>query len=322
MLNLSLAYGTLPPYIYLTPGRDTSRSFLKYTWKAEKHSMAQPQHPLPRHDDSTLASETLITSRNNPRVKQARALLKRPERAQTGLALIEGLRLVTEALQHPSRVQQLIIAPELLKSAHGQALVHEQQQKGLPCLSISAEAFQSFALKDGPQGIAAVVSQCWELLDQLRLSPGDCWVALDAIQDPGNLGTILRTCDATGCRGVILLDHSTDPYDPTALRASMGAIFSQHLVKTNFHDFLEWQRLHNYPVVGTSDAAALHYRKAPYPSPAILLMGSERQGLAPEQQAVCDLMVSLPMQGSCDSLNVAVAAAVVLYEMLYQRESR
>lgn len=282
--------------------------------------MVDPRHPLVQHDYSALSSEAFITSRNNPRVKQVRALLKRSEREQTGLALIEGLRLVTEALQHPGVVEQLIIAPELLKSAHGQALVHAQEQKGLSCLSISAEAFQSFSLKDGPQGIAAVVSQRWEPLDQVRLAPGDCWVALEATQDPGNLGTILRTCDATGCGGAILLDHTTDPYDPTALRASMGAIFSQRLVKTNFQTLLDWKRQHDYPVVGTSDAAALHYRKARYPSPVILLMGSERQGLSPEQQALCDLTISLPMRGSCDSLNVAVAAAVVLYEMLCQRE--
>ena len=261
----------------------------------------------------------VITSRNNPRIKQLRALLKRSERERTGLAFIEGLRLVTEALRYPGLVRLLVIAPDLLKSQHGQALFRDQKRKGLPYLCVSAEVFQSFSLKDGPQGIAAVVAQRWEQLDRVELSATDYWLALEAIQDPGNLGTILRTCDATGCCGVLLLDHATDPYDPTALRASMGAIFAQRLVKTSFQAFANWKRQHNYTLIGTSDSATLNYREAHYPSPAILLMGSERQGLAPEQQALCDLVVGIPMRGSSDSLNVSVAAAIVLYEMLHAK---
>ncbi|HEY4383976.1 MAG TPA: RNA methyltransferase [Ktedonobacteraceae bacterium] len=280
------------------------------------------QHPSSAEQQQSFSAfpDTLITSRNNPKIKQIRALLKRSERERTELALVEGLRLVTEALRYPHIVRQLIVAPELLRSQHGQALLLEQRHKELPCLCVSAEVFQSFALKDNPQGIAAIVSQCWESLEQVRLSTRDCWVALEAVQDPGNLGTILRTCDATGCRGVFLLDHATDVYDPTALRASMGAIFSQRLVKASFQAFADWKRFYRYSVIGASDAAVLNYRQADYPSPVILLMGSERQGLSPEQQAVCDLVVSIPMRGSSDSLNVSIATAVVLYEILHRRE--
>jgi len=156
-------------------------------------------------------------------------------------------------------------------------------------------------------------------LEHIRLSTEDFWVALEAVQDPGNLGTILRTCDATGCRGVFLLDHVTDAYDPTALRASMGAIFSQRLVKTSFQAFADWKRFYHYPVIGASDAAVLNYRQADYPSPMILLMGSERQGLSSEQQALCNFIVGIPMRGSSDSLNVSIATAVVLYEILHRR---
>lgn len=265
-------------------------------------------------------SDTLITSRNNPKIKQIRALLKRTERERTGLALIEGLRPVTEALRYPDLVRHMIVAPALLRSQHGQALLEEQRQKGLPCLYVSAEIFQCFSLKDNPQGIGAMVVQRWEQLEQVRLSAQDYWVALEAVQDPGNLGTILRTCDATGCRGVFLLDHTTDAYDPTALRASMGAIFSQRLVKASFQAFADWKRFHHYAVVAASDAAVLNYRQAAYPSPMILLMGSERQGLSAQQQTLCDLVVSIPMRGSSDSLNVSIATAVVLYEILHRRE--
>jgi TrmH family RNA methyltransferase len=238
-------------------------------------------------------------------------------------AVIEGLRLVSEALvRFPDRVRQVIIAPELLKSQWGQTLIHDQSARGVPVVSVSAEAFESVSQKDGPQGIAAIIAQRWECLDRVKLRAGECWVALAALQDPGNLGTILRSCDATGCRGIILLDHSADPYDPTALRASMGAIFSQRLVRTSFHTFTRWKDLHHHALIGTSDAADLHYREAAYPSPAILLMGSERHGLSPEQQAVCDAIVRIPMCGICDSLNIAIATAVVLYEILDRRVLR
>ncbi len=282
--------------------------------------MKQHHSFIEQRQSFSVFSDTIITSRNNPRIKQICALLKRSEREKTGLALVEGLRLVTEALRYPQSVSQLIVAPDLLRSSHGQALWQDRRQQGLPCLCVSAEVFQSFSLKDNPQGMAAVVSQQWEPLEQVRLSAEDYWVALEAVQDPGNLGTILRTCDATGCRGVFLLDHATDAYDPTALRASMGAIFALRLVKTSFQAFADWKRQHNYPVVGATDAAPLNYRQAAYPSPVILLMGSERQGLSPEQQALCDLIVSIPMRGSSDSLNVSIATAIVLYEMLYRRE--
>ena len=277
---------------------------------------------MPTTRDENMLPEptgTIITSRHNTKVKQFRALLRRAERERTQLALIEGLRLVTEALRLPNLVRQIVVAPELLKNSHGRELVRVHAKRGVPIVTVSTEVFASFSQKDGPQGIAAVIVQRWEALDRIRLAGGDIWVALEATQDPGNLGTILRSCDATGCRGVILLDHATDPYDPTALRVSMGAIFSQRLVKTSFRAFAEWKSLHRYTLIGTSDAAALNYREIAYPSPMILLMGSERQGLLPDHQALCESMVNIPMRGSCDSLNVAIATAVVLYEILDQR---
>jgi len=143
-------------------------------------------------------------------------------------------------------------------------------------------------------------------------------VALDAAQDPGNIGTIMRTGDAFGSAGLILLGNCADPYDLTALRASMGAIFSQRLAKTSFADFADWKQRFNYYVTGTSRAAARDYRKVFYRFPMVLLMGSERVGLSSEQQALCDQMVSIPMVGRSDSLNLAIATGIVLYEVFYQ----
>ena len=148
------------------------------------------------------------------------------------------------------------------------------------------------------------------------------WVALDSVADPGNLGTILRTHDAVGGQGVILLDQSTDPYDPSAMRASMGALFTQTLVKASFHEFADWKRQQASHVVGTSDKASTDYHAYQYPPSLVLLMGSERQGLQQQHLALCDEVVSIPMLGKSDSLNLAVAAAVVLYEILNQRREK
>ncbi len=260
----------------------------------------------------------IISSHTNPRIKEIRSLRRRQEREQAGLFFIEGIRLVTEAVQLGADIEALVVAPELLKSQFGQEVVRTEQERGTSYIEVTADVFRSISVKDGPQGIGAVVRQRWESLDQVRLSNKDYWVALDAAQDPGNIGTIMRTGDAFGSAGLMLLGNCADPYDPTALRASMGAIFSQRLVKASFVDFSHWKQRYNYYVTGTSKAAPYDYRKVLYRFPMVLLMGSERLGLSSEQQALCDQMVSIPMVGRSDSLNLAVATGIVLYEVFYQ----
>ncbi len=261
----------------------------------------------------------MITSTSNPTIKSIRKLTDRKERRQTGLFFVEGLRNVGEAVQQGWEIETLIISPELLVSLFGQQLVEQAAANGSPVLEVSADVFEYLSAKEGPQGIAAVGRQRWTLLADVRLVPGDTWIALDSVQDPGNLGTILRTCDATGCRGVILLDQSTDPYDPGAIRASMGAVFTTPVVKTPYIDFARWKRDQLAPVIGTSDKAQLDYHAYQYPPAHVILMGSERQGLQEHHIAICDAIVSIPMAGKSDSLNLAVAAGVMLYEVYNQR---
>jgi RNA methyltransferase, TrmH family len=260
----------------------------------------------------------IITSQSNARIKQIRSLRNRKEREETGLFFVEGIRIVVEAVQAGAEIETLVVAPDLLKSQIGQETVRQEQERGIPVLEVSAQVFKSLSVKEGPQGIGAVLREHWEPLDRVRLTSGLGWVALDAAQDPGNIGTIMRTNDAVGGTGIMLLGNSADPYDPSALRASMGAIFSQKLVKASFADFARWKERHHYTVVGTSDSAKLDYREARYHAPLVLLMGSERQGLSAEQQAVCDMMVCIPMIGRSDSLNLSVATGIVLYEIFYQ----
>jgi RNA methyltransferase, TrmH family len=261
----------------------------------------------------------MITSPANERVKSIRKLHERKTRQESGLFYIEGLRIVAEAVEMGARIETLVAAPDLLRSEFGQHLLEDQRGRGVEVLEVTSEIFERISLKEGPQGLSAVVRQNWLPLEQARPEPGYTWVALDSVADPGNLGTILRTHDAVGGRGVILLDQSTDPYDPSAVRGSMGALFSQKLVRASFAAFADWKRQTSAQVIGTSDKAKVDYHAYPYPPAPVLLMGSERQGLQEHYLAICDEVVSIPMLGKSDSLNLAVATAVVLYEILNQR---
>jgi TrmH family RNA methyltransferase len=262
-----------------------------------------------------------ITSLGNSAIKEVRALRQRKERDRTGLCLAEGIRAVGEALQVGAGVETIIAAPDLLRSPFARELIAERRHD-VRYLEVSPAVFASLSAKDGPQGLAAVVRQRWESLEHVHLIADLCWVVLDGPQDPGNLGTIARTSDAVGGSGLILLGQTADPYDPAALRASMGAMFSQRLVRAGRSEFASWKRRHAHTVVGTSGAAATEYRSVEYRPPLLLLMGSEREGLSAEQQATCDLVVRIPMVGRSDSLNLAVATGLLLYEVFHQQRDR
>lgn len=267
-----------------------------------------------------LASTCIITSRANARVARVRALRRRVERERTGLFLAEGTRLITEAARQGADIRELIAAPDLLRSEVARETTESLERAGVQTLRVTPEVFESLSPRDGPQGVLAVVKQHWTTLAQARSSDGLCWVALAEAQDPGNVGCVIRTADAVGAAGVILLGSTADPYDPAAVRASTGAVFAQRLVRATPRELSDWKRAHGVTVVGTSGSAKADYRSGGYEWPLVVLMGSEQHGLSPEQLALCDRLVGIPMIGSSDSLNLAVATAVVLYEVLRQRE--
>jgi RNA methyltransferase, TrmH family len=264
----------------------------------------------------------MITSHANEKIKAIRKLRERKERQQTGKFFVEGLKAVGEAFQLQAKIDALIISPELLTNTFGQDLREKILAKGLPELQVSREIFETLSTKDGPQGIGAVVEQNWLQFDDHIVHPGDIWIALDAVQDPGNLGTIFRTGDSVGAKGIILLDATTDPFDPGAVRASMGAIFSLEIVRTVFNNFVDWKQRNRIPLIGSSGAAKMDYADVKYPETMILLMGSERQGLQSHHLAICDEVVRIPMIGRSDSLNLAVATSVILYEIYNQRRGK
>jgi len=259
-----------------------------------------------------------IASRNNPRVKAIRDLRQRKEREHSGRFFVDGIQLVAAAIELGADVETLVVAPDLLTSRFAHTLLREQRERGVDCLELTAEVFESLAAKETAQGIGAVVRQRWQPL--ARASPaGGCWVALEEVHYPGNLGTILRTCDAVGGAGIILLGHTTDPYGPAAVRASLGAVFAQRLVRASLAEFADWKHQQGCVIVGTSPAATVDYQAVAYQPPLILLMGSEPRGLSPMGLALCDVLVTIPMVGYGDSLNLSVAASVMLYEIFNQR---
>jgi RNA methyltransferase, TrmH family len=258
----------------------------------------------------------VITSKTNPKIKDIRALRQHKARQESGLFLVEGIHPVGEAVQAGANLDCLCYAPDILASEFAYQLVATQAAAGVPCLAVSAEVFATLADKEHPQGILAVIRQPNNSLDQLTPQNFPWGVALASPQDPGNIGTVMRTIDAIGASGLLLLDGGAEPYHPNAVRASMGTIFWYPMVSASFTDFVAWARRYGYMIYGTSSHANTDYQSLPqFTQPALLLLGSEQKGLSPQQLQVCDCTLSLPMRGHVSSLNLAVAAGVMLYTM-------
>lgn len=261
---------------------------------------------------------TLITSRSNPKIKLIRSLRQRKYRLSHSLFIIEGLWHLGQALDAPAiEVDSLIYAPDLIGVDFADVLLEQATAQKIPCYPVSADVFQTLAEKENPQGILAVARIPSYQLQDLSPTQQPQLVALVSPQDPGNVGTILRTLDAVGGQGLLLLDHSTDPYHPNSVRASMGALFWWPVVQVTWIDFFNWATDMGYTLYGTSAHDAVDYREVTaYTRLRILLMGSERTGLTQEEKAACHHLLKLPMHGHASSLNLAVATSVLLYDML------
>lgn len=258
-----------------------------------------------------------ITSHSNLKIKQARALRQRKQRDATGLFLVEGLFHIGEALAAHAALESIFYAPELIESDFARQLIDRAMAEGVTCYETTVEVFESLAEKDNPQGVIAVVRQQRTTLSDLSPQSFPWGVAIVSPQDPGNVGAILRTIDAVGASGLILLDSSVDPYHSTAVRASLGSIFWYPVVSTSFSEWAQWAKQHGYRIYGTSSKGSVDYKEVTaFEQPLFVLLGSEREGLSREQAAVCQQLVRLPMRGHTSSLNLAVAAGVMLYAVL------
>jgi TrmH family RNA methyltransferase len=254
-----------------------------------------------------------VTSLTNPTVKAVRALHLRKEREASGLFLAEGLKLIGEALEIGHTPTILLFGPEARALPFLQRVAEATAAAGGEVIEVTRDILEKIARRENPQMVIAVFAQRFADLASLDPGAADCWVALQAVRDPGNLGTIVRTADAAGCGGVILVGDCCDPYSVEAVRATMGSIFAVPLFKASVEDFIAWRAAWPGSVVGTLLSASVDHRAADYRRPTLILMGNEQSGLPPELAATCDVNVKIPMRGRADSLNLAVATGIMIY---------
>ena len=258
----------------------------------------------------------LITGYSNPTVKFLRSLREKKHRKASGKFLAEGLRLLTDARACGKLPELLVMATGREPHALLYALEAEVLTAGGEVIEMSADLLAKITGKANPQAVAGVYAEFDTALPDIDRSTAKIWLVAQALRDPGNLGTMLRTGDAVGAGGLILLDDCADPFSVEAVRASMGAVFTQKIAQARWEEFLLWLRSGSGQLVAASLRNAVDYRSAPYAAPCFLLVGNESRGLPEDYEAVCDLRVTIPMNGRADSLNAAVAAAVLAYEAL------
>ena len=258
-------------------------------------------------------SSRTITSLTNPTVKAVRALHMRKAREESGLFLAEGLKIVGEAVETGHAPRILMHGPEAAGHPVFRQAAEAAEAAGGEVIEVSRDILAKVSRRDNPQAVLGVFAQAYTALEALDPGSARGWVALQAVRDPGNLGTIIRTTDSAGCGGVILIDDCCDPFSVEAVRATMGSIFAVQIARATSEAFIAWRGTWPGSVVGTLLSATVDFRAAEYRAPSLIVMGNEQAGLTPELAAACDVNVKIPMRGRADSLNLAVATGVMIY---------
>ncbi|HEY0626318.1 MAG TPA: RNA methyltransferase [Allosphingosinicella sp.] len=258
-----------------------------------------------------------ITAFSNPLVKDVRALREKKGRRRQGMFIAEGLRILTEA-REAGRLPAILFYAAGTSHPLLDALVAEVEAAHGDVIETNADILHKLSGKENPQTVLGVYRAFDTSLEVIDRSAAPLWIVAQALRDPGNLGTILRTGDAVGAGGLILVDDCVDPFSVEAVRASMGALFTQPIAMASWHDFVPWLRSAKGELIGTSLNTDRDYQEPRYGKPAFLLVGNEAQGLPEAYEAECDTLVKIPMLGKADSLNAAVATAVVAYEIINQ----
>ncbi|TCD16307.1 TrmH family RNA methyltransferase [Oricola cellulosilytica] len=257
-----------------------------------------------------------VTSLANPIIKDIRLLEKKRHRDETGTFLAEGMKLVIDAIENGWDIRTLIYAKAGKGNEQIEALAARCLAKGADILIVSEKVLGAIARRDNPQMVMGVFEQRWT--DPASISPDekDVWVALDRVRDPGNLGTIIRTADAAGAKGIILVGQTTDAFATETVRATMGSVFAVPLARMDEAEFSTFAK--NWPgmVAGTHLKGAIDYRKPDYDAgPVLLLMGNEQAGLPDILSEACSILIKIPQAGRADSLNLAIATGICLYEI-------
>lgn len=270
-----------------------------------------------------------ITSTSNPIVKEIKGLALKKNRDAQKLFMAEGLKLVTDALEMGWKVRTLVYGKQMATEASENGSTHlaeiseKARLQGAYILEVTNKVLTAISRKDNPQMVIGIFEQQWFSLDELAQEakkPNDVLIGLDRVRDPGNLGTIIRTCDASGIKGVVLIGDTTDPFSLEGVRATMGSIFNMKIARTTQEEFIAWTSawVKNYKgeIIGTHLEGAVDYRTIDYSSkPQLLLMGNEQKGLPSELSQICNKLALIPMAGKADSLNLAISTGVMLFEM-------
>jgi TrmH family RNA methyltransferase len=256
-----------------------------------------------------------VTAFSNPAVKLLRSLRDKKARRSEGLFLAEGLRILTEARDSGRLPEIVAFSSEGAKHPLAAEIIAATEAAGGEAIETSADILSKMSGKDNPQMVLGAYRQPDASLDRIDRARAPLWIVAQALRDPGNIGTILRTGDAVGAGGLILIDDCADPFSVEAVRASMGALFTQDIATARWPEFLSWLRSGEGQLVGTSLKATHDYLEAEYREPCFLLIGNEQQGLPAEYEAECDLLVKIPMAGRADSLNAAMATAVMAFSI-------
>jgi RNA methyltransferase, TrmH family len=257
-----------------------------------------------------------ITSASNPLIKTLKSLHQKKGRAETGLFLAEGARLAIEAADLGVWPDILVFSKAALEREQVRALLADAERRGVRTIETTETVLAQISKRDNPQTVLGAYRQRLAQLEELQ---GDTIIALEGVRDPGNLGTILRTADSTGAGGVVLLGESCDPFSVEAVRASMGSLFAVPLARASFDELICYKKARAAEMFGLSLKGGPLDPGTPAPAKAIVLMGNEQSGLPDYMEAACDHLVKLPMRGRADSLNLAIATGVMLYDLWRRR---
>lgn len=256
-----------------------------------------------------------VTSLANPLVKEIRGLALPKNRKESGLFVGEGLKLVTDALERNWPIRTFVHSTKVSNQPAIERAAAMARARGADILAVGEAVLGKIARRDNPQTVIGVFEQKLEPPESIRARDANVWIALESIKDPGNLGTIIRTADAVGAEGVLLIGETVDPFSVEAVRATMGSIFHVPIARMGVREFLQWRTTWRGMVVGTHLSGDRDYREVDYRRPVLLLMGNEQSGLPNTLADACDALVRIPQAGRADSLNLAIATAVMLFEI-------
>ena len=261
--------------------------------------------------------DAVLTSNQNPKIKEAKLLWKRREREKSDRFLIEGYRELSRA--DAIDIETLFVCEELFLGTNEGELIANMRVRGAAVYPCSASVFRALSYRDRPDGLIAIGKQFHRTLSELKSASQPFYVVAEAIEKPGNLGTILRSSDAVGVDGVIVCDRCTDIHNPNVVRASVGTLFTQPVVEAEGEETFNWLKARGIAILAATPSAKTVYTDVDLTGPVAIVVGTEQYGLSERWMEGADLQVKLPMHGVADSLNVAMATTLLLYEVVRQR---